>query len=64
MTAIRRKWLAGRDGTAHCTGPFDRWRALCGATAVLERLAWPEERRCRVCVALSVEQEADRAASR
>jgi len=50
--AVRRKWLAGPDGTAHCTGPFDRWRALCGATQVLGRLAWPEERRCRLCVAL------------
>lgn len=46
MTA-RLQWLAGPDGTAHASGRG--WDTLCGRRAVLERLAWPALRRCRVC---------------
>jgi hypothetical protein len=45
----RHQWLAGRNQIAHATDPADRWRTLCGATQVLERMAWPAERRCLVC---------------
>jgi hypothetical protein len=43
------KWLAGSNRIAHATNPLDPWRALCGATQVLERMAYPAERRCRMC---------------
>lgn len=45
----REQWLAGKNGVAHMTNPTDRWRALCGATQVLERLSYPIERRCLMC---------------
>lgn len=49
MTKHRQQWLAGPNGIAHCTDPADRYVALCGARQVLERLAYPEQRKCLVC---------------
>jgi hypothetical protein len=45
----QQQWLAGSNGIAHMTDPLDRWRSLCGARQVLERLAYPAVRRCLVC---------------
>lgn len=65
MTATkpRYQWLAGPNGTAHATDPRDRWRTLCGAKAVLERLAWPTVSKCRLCALRAGELEGSRAAA-
>lgn len=43
-------WLADKDQIGHATDPADRYTTLCGKKAVIERLAWPAERQCRVCL--------------
>lgn len=45
-------WRAGHDGTAHAVRGSSS-RALCGVTAVLESLTWPETARCRTCLVLA-----------
>lgn len=44
----RVRWLAARDGTAHCR-VGNAARCLCGTPALDERFAWPETARCLGC---------------
>jgi hypothetical protein len=44
----RVRWLAGKDGRAHCV---ISGRTLCHVQATAERDAWPIVRRCPACVA-------------
>lgn len=53
----RYKWLAGPNEIAHATDPQDRWRTMCGATQVLERLAHPWVIKCRLCALRAGELE-------
>ena len=53
----RLQWLAGPNLIGHATDPADRWRTLCGLRQVIERLAYPVQRPCRVCEARAAERE-------
>ena len=57
--ATRVRWVAGRDGVAHCRAGTAVGDA-CGLPALSERFAWPATARCLRCQSVSsaVEQPA------
>jgi hypothetical protein len=58
-TAVRVRWIAGRDGMAHA---HVSGRTLCHAPSIAERFAWPTVTRCTACVAAvaTIEGKANR----